>query len=196
MRRLDAHASGLAGDAVTLDPRLRRPLEDVGAAAGRYVRYSTVSASRPASVSRGTSVDVRRGAQISLGGWYPDYPTPGGFITPTRPCTSIATVANVSNFCDRTIDRQIARAQLLGGSDPQAAYRLWATVDRELTDQSPWVSFANGDIFELKISPGRELPTEPAMGSAARPDLAPLSRGGQPTLIASLPRTRSVASTW
>ena len=46
---------------------------------------------------------------------------------------------NVAHFCDRAIDKEAARALNLFASDPEAAARIWARLDRRLVDQAPWV---------------------------------------------------------
>jgi peptide/nickel transport system substrate-binding protein len=46
---------------------------------------------------------------------------------------------NVGHFCDRAIDAKIRRALKLQERDPAAANESWAALDRELTDQAPWV---------------------------------------------------------
>ena len=86
-------------------------------------------------------------------GWYPDYQAPAGMVVPLT-CDAYKPVpsenANNAAFCDRAIDREIARARSLETSDPEAATRLWARVDRDLTDQAPWVAFASGVALEVK----------------------------------------------
>jgi YVTN family beta-propeller protein len=86
-------------------------------------------------------------AQSSFNAWYPDYPTPSGVIEPTLTCGQLA---NISQFCQPGIDTQVARAERLENNNrPQAAYVLWATIDHEITNRAPWVSYAIGDEFEL-----------------------------------------------
>ena len=94
------------------------------------------------------------GLQIGFNGWYPDYASPSGDIPPGFTCRSYdrdnANNENYAEFCDPAIDREIARAQSLEQTDPESASLLWARVDRELTDQAPWVPFANGVVFDVK----------------------------------------------
>jgi peptide/nickel transport system substrate-binding protein len=52
-------------------------------------------------------------------------------------------IFDCSYFCDRRIDREIARARTLQASDARAATALWARIDRELTDQAPWLFLYN-----------------------------------------------------
>lgn len=57
---------------------------------------------------------------------------------------------NLAEFCNPKIDREIARAQSLQTRDPTAASRLWTKIDRDITNQAPWVPFANGVVLEVK----------------------------------------------
>src|SRR5207302_8227878 len=64
--------------------------------------------------------------QVAQLRWFPDYPTPSGFIN--------SIIFDCTYFCDREIDRHIAGARTLQTTDPVAANALWARIDRELTD--------------------------------------------------------------
>ena len=56
---------------------------------------------------------------------------------------------NLAAFCDPSIDRAIARAHSLHTTDPGAESQHWARIDRELTDQAPWLAYANGIVLEV-----------------------------------------------
>jgi peptide/nickel transport system substrate-binding protein len=73
--------------------------------------------------------------QIAALRWFADYPAASGFIN--------TGIFDCSYFCDRRIDRKIARARALQVTDAQAANALWARIDRELTDQAPWLFLYN-----------------------------------------------------
>jgi YVTN family beta-propeller protein len=73
--------------------------------------------------------------QIAQLRWFHDYPAASGFIS--------SAIFDCSYFCDRRIDREIARARALQATDAQAANALWARIDRELTDQAPWLFLYN-----------------------------------------------------
>jgi peptide/nickel transport system substrate-binding protein len=92
--------------------------------------------------------------QAGFYGWGSDFATAAGFIEPTLTCKAYnpmnARNTNTAEFCDRSVDRQIARAQSLQTSAPQTSSRLWANIDRAITDQAPWVPFANGVKLELR----------------------------------------------
>jgi peptide/nickel transport system substrate-binding protein len=100
------------------------------------------------------TVEDRIGLQIGFNGWYPDYASPSGDILGGLTCSSYkrdsAGNENLAEFCDPAIDRDIARAQSLQHPDPEAASSLWRRIDTEITDQAPWVSFANGVVVDVK----------------------------------------------
>jgi peptide/nickel transport system substrate-binding protein len=85
--------------------------------------------------------DPRYKWQLQSGGWFADWPTASTFFSGVT-CASFhpnATNLNFSEFCDHALDAQIARAQSLQVTDPQAAARIWARVDRRVVDQAPIV---------------------------------------------------------
>jgi ABC-type transport system substrate-binding protein len=50
-----------------------------------------------------------------------------------------ASTANLAEFCDPQTDELADQAQAGQQTDPAAARKLWASIDRILTDQAPWV---------------------------------------------------------
>jgi ABC-type transport system substrate-binding protein len=99
------------------------------------------------SVLRGLGYRVRlaRGEpkprdQITGGGWGIDYPDTSAMLLPIVGCGS---ASNTFSFCEARIDRDMARAVALEINRPQAAARLWANVDRDVTDEAPWVPYLN-----------------------------------------------------
>ena len=82
----------------------------------------------------GAIFNPKNKVQIAGMRWFSDYPAASGFIPPIFDC---------SYFCSKRIDRMIARARALQATDAVAANALWARIDRELTDQSPWLFLYN-----------------------------------------------------
>ena len=72
-------------------------------------------------------------------GWIADYPSPFYFVNELLTCAGRASI-NLGNFCDRAIDRGVARART---ADPRAASRSWGRIDRELVDAAPWLFLEN-----------------------------------------------------
>ena len=50
---------------------------------------------------------------------------------------------NRAEFCNRSIDAEIARARSLQATDPGAASRLWTKVDHDIVQLAPWVFLQN-----------------------------------------------------
>jgi peptide/nickel transport system substrate-binding protein len=86
--------------------------------------------------------DRRTRAQIGAVAWLSDYPTPAGFYNPVLSCPSFLGNANPAQFCDPSIDRQIAAA-VTEQANPDAARGVWERVDRQTVDQAPWVPLVN-----------------------------------------------------
>ncbi len=142
-RRL-VRASGTAGQTVTF---WIPTFTQFGPSAGRYVVSVLESLGykaryRFAPYPRTFRDDV----QVTVNGWSPDFAVPGGFIDPTLTC---AGPLNLAAFCDPSIDRAIARAHSLHTTDPGAESQHWARIDRKLTDQAPWLAYANGIVLEV-----------------------------------------------
>ena len=92
--------------------------------------------------------DSRRKVQASIGTWVADYPSPSDFFNLFFRCSDFhpadpANTTSGSFFCHPSIDRQMNQADQLQISSPQAAARVWADVDREITYQAPWVPFVS-----------------------------------------------------
>jgi ABC-type transport system substrate-binding protein/DNA-binding SARP family transcriptional activator len=102
------------------------------------------------------SGDSRSKPQVSWFGWFTDFPTPSDMIAPVLTCHSFvpgsAANLNTAEFCDRSIDAQITRALTLQPSAPDAAGALWERIDREITDQAPWVPIYN-PVSTVLLSP-------------------------------------------
>ncbi len=93
----------------------------------------------------------RNKVQMTLQVWFQDYPAASDFLYILTSCSGFVpksdSNANVAEFCDRRISAQMKRALTLGGSNPAAANRLWASTDRQVTDQAPWVALMNPQVI-------------------------------------------------
>jgi peptide/nickel transport system substrate-binding protein len=85
----------------------------------------------------------RNEAQIGFTGWQPDYPTASAFFRNLFTCKSFLPAnpnnLNGAELCDPSIDRQIERALREQTANPRAARERWQRIDREITDQAPWI---------------------------------------------------------
>jgi peptide/nickel transport system substrate-binding protein len=95
----------------------------------------------------GTLGDSRNRVQAGFFSWYQDYPAPSDFIGPLFTCASFLANnpnnINEAEFCNPRIDAEAQRALTAQPGDPTAAASRWAAIDRELTDQAPWVPLYN-----------------------------------------------------
>ena len=87
--------------------------------------------------------DSRNKAQIGFTGWQADYPTPSAFFRPLFTCKSFLPESqnnsNTAELRDPSIDRQIERALREQTTNPTAARERWQRIDRQITDQAPWI---------------------------------------------------------
>jgi peptide/nickel transport system substrate-binding protein len=84
---------------------------------------------------------------VAWSAWYQDYPAPSDFLNVLTGCGSIHPGSdaspNIAEFCDKSIQAQIDKAEGLGLTNPTAANGIWAQVDHAVTDQAPWVDMYN-----------------------------------------------------
>ncbi len=84
------------------------------------------------------SIDPRVSFNAFQVGWIQDYSAPSDFVGPMFSCAGLSNGgANVSRFCDPTIDRLAAKAA--AAPSAAAAGEAWAGVDRAIVDQAPAV---------------------------------------------------------
>jgi peptide/nickel transport system substrate-binding protein len=89
--------------------------------------------------------NVHSKVQAGFNAWGADFPGASTFFLPVLSCRSFyqapsaSNTSNYAGFCDRHADQLASQAQAAQLTDPAAARRLWAQVDRIVTDQAPWV---------------------------------------------------------
>ena len=93
--------------------------------------------------------DSRRRAQAGPNAWIRDYTSAANFIALLFSCSSFvpgnaALTINLSQFCNRALDRRMARAGELQATDSARAGDEWARVDRAIVDAAAAVPYANG----------------------------------------------------
>ncbi len=131
--------SGTAGMAVTVwVPHNHRGEATFAVSLMRSLGYKTHAKLLADNGYYGASgpLNPRLRAQAGLFSWFADYPAPSDYIDFFFSCHS---AANWSRFCSRGIDAQIGRALTLQSTDPYAANRLWARIDRAIVDLAPVV---------------------------------------------------------
>jgi ABC-type transport system substrate-binding protein/DNA-binding SARP family transcriptional activator len=91
--------------------------------------------------------DSRSHTQLGWFTWDQDYPGPADFITTLLSCGAFQPAnpnnVNDAEFCSPKIDAEIQHASALEASDPGAASQAWSAIDRQLTDQAPWLAMYN-----------------------------------------------------
>jgi len=102
--------------------------------------------------------DSRNRIQITWAlGWTADYPAASNFYYNLFSCASFVpgnggNNLNVSEYCNRDIDRLAAHALMLEQTDPGAARREWEHLDHMMTDDAPVVATVNYAIPSLVSS--------------------------------------------
>jgi len=85
--------------------------------------------------------NTNNNVQISTSAWMEDYPAPSDFLRVLFGCASFHpssdSSVNISGFCNQAIEAEMDQAMALAITDPDAANRLWAKVDRDITDLAP-----------------------------------------------------------
>jgi hypothetical protein len=79
-----------------------------------------------------------RAIQIIPTGW--NDITAGGFFGPWLSCCG---AGNHGWFCNRSLDREMARAGALDATRPQDGARAWARIDHEISDRAALVPLVN-----------------------------------------------------
>jgi peptide/nickel transport system substrate-binding protein len=79
--------------------------------------------------------------QLSVTQWYQDYPAASDFLNILFGCSSFTegsdSSINIAGFCDKDIDAKMQAALAQGVTDPEGANKMWAEIDKAVTDQSP-----------------------------------------------------------
>ena len=94
--------------------------------------------------------------QFAFSSWYQDYPAASDFLVILLGCGSFHpnsnSSPNIAEFCDKKIQAKMDQAGKRGITDPAGANKLWAQVDKDVTDQAPWVSMFNPKYIDVLSS--------------------------------------------
>ncbi len=103
--------------------------------------------------------------QMSVTLWTQDYPAASDFLNVMYSCASFHPGSdlsvNISGFCDKALDAKMQQAMTLSRTDQAGADKIWAEVDREVTDKSlaavmfvpKQVSFVSARVGNFLFSP-------------------------------------------
>jgi peptide/nickel transport system substrate-binding protein len=104
--------------------------------------------------------DSRSHTQLGWFTYLQDYPGPADFITTLLSCRAFQPAnpnnLNDAEFCSPKIDAEIQHASALEASDPGAASQAWSAIDRQITNQAPWLAMYN---------PRLNIATSPSLGN-------------------------------
>jgi peptide/nickel transport system substrate-binding protein len=78
-------------------------------------------------------------AQAGANGWFADYPAASNFFSLVSCSSSRNPSVSLSGFCSPELDAKIKHATVLQTQNGDAAAKLWAAADRELTNLAPVV---------------------------------------------------------
>jgi peptide/nickel transport system substrate-binding protein len=85
--------------------------------------------------------------QVAWSTWFQDYPAASDFLNVLLGCGTIHPHSdaspNIAEYCNPAIQAQMNQARTLGETNQSAANALWAKVDREMTNEAPWVTMFN-----------------------------------------------------
>jgi ABC-type transport system substrate-binding protein len=79
--------------------------------------------------------------------WLADFPTASDYFLPVLTCQSFydnpASTLNIAEYCNPHLDKLASQAQSAQLTNPAAARKMWARIDRIVTNQAPWVPISN-----------------------------------------------------
>jgi peptide/nickel transport system substrate-binding protein len=94
--------------------------------------------------------------QFAFSSWYQDYPAASDFLVILLGCGSFHpnsnSSPNIAEFCNQGIQAKMDQAGQTGITDPASANKQWAQVDKDVTDQAPWVSMFNPKYIDVLSS--------------------------------------------
>jgi peptide/nickel transport system substrate-binding protein len=91
--------------------------------------------------------------QFAFSSWYQDYPAASDFLNILLGCGSFHPSSNsspnIAEFCDKGIQAKMDQAGKTGITDPAGGNKIWTQVDKEVTDQAPWVAMFNPKYLDF-----------------------------------------------
>jgi peptide/nickel transport system substrate-binding protein len=151
--------SGTAGTAV----KVNTDSTDTNKALGLYfvgllnkLGYKATLQALSADIQYPYAQNSRNHVQFAYSSWYQDYPAASDFLNILLGCGSFHpnsnSSPNIAEFCDKKIQAKMDQAGQLGITDQASANKLWAQVDKEVTDQAPWVAMYNPKLIDFVSS--------------------------------------------
>jgi peptide/nickel transport system substrate-binding protein len=148
--------SGTAGQKVTLIVADTAMARDVGTYVQSVLHQLGYDASLKAisgNIQFSYIQNSNNKVQIGSSGWNQDYPAASDFLNVLFSCGSFHpgsdSSINISEFCDPAIDARMQQALQTAITDPAAADRMWAEIDRQVTDLAPAAPLFNGKALDF-----------------------------------------------
>ena len=89
----------------------------------------------------------KNNVEFAFSDWYDDYPAASDFLNILLGCGSFHPSSNsspnIAEFCNKAIQAKMDNAAKVGVRNLQQANNIWTQVDKETTDQAPWVAMFN-----------------------------------------------------
>jgi peptide/nickel transport system substrate-binding protein len=91
--------------------------------------------------------------QFAFSDWFADYPAASDFLNILLGCGSFHpnsnSSPNIAEFCNKGIQAKMDNAAVVGLKSVKQGNDIWAQVDKETTDQAPWVAMFNPKLVDL-----------------------------------------------
>jgi peptide/nickel transport system substrate-binding protein len=91
--------------------------------------------------------NTNNNVQISVSQWYQDYPAASDFLYILLSCDSFHrgsdSSVNIAGYCNKEIDAKMKKALELAVTDEAGANKLWAEIDKAITDEAPMAVMFN-----------------------------------------------------
>jgi peptide/nickel transport system substrate-binding protein len=145
-------ASGTAGDKVVVDgttDQVGKALVEQMVSDLDSIGYKATSQLLTSSIQYPFVQNSTNSGKWNVGwsAWYQDYPAPSDFLNVLLGCGSVHPNSdaspNIAAFCDKSVQKQITKAESIEATDPSGAAKIWTQVDHEDTMQAPWVNMYN-----------------------------------------------------
>ncbi len=102
--------------------------------------------------------------QISVTQWYQDYPAASDFLNILFGCGSFHpgsdSSVNIAGFCDKEIEARMEEALKLAITDQAAANKMWAEIDKAVTDEGAGRAAVHAKAPRLRLEAVGQLPVQ------------------------------------
>jgi peptide/nickel transport system substrate-binding protein len=152
-------ASGTKGAAV----KVNTTNDPVGKGVGLYfvgllnkLGYKATLQAMSGDIQYPYSQNSKNKVQFAFSSWYQDYPAASDFLQILLSCDSFHpnsnSSPNIAEFCDKAIQAKMDQAGTVGITNQTKANQIWAQVDKETTDQAPWVAMFSPKYLDFVSS--------------------------------------------